>query len=137
MDQLLQQKTAAFIQQFPRRAIEKGSILIHPEENITDVYYIVSGQVVQYDISPAGKEITVAKFRPPAFLPMSQAVNDTPNHFFFEAASNVTAYQVPVKKAALFVRRNPDIMYSLLQRAYRGTDNMLQRMVQLAIFQPK
>lgn len=131
MDKQLQQKIAAFFQQFPRREFEKGDILIHPEEKLTDVYYIVGGQVVQYDISSKGKEVVVNAFKPPAFFPMSQAVNDSPNHYFFEAAGKVVAYQVPAKKAALFVRQNPDVMYNLLKRVYRGTDAMLQRMVHL------
>lgn len=131
MDRQLQQKIAAFFQQFPRREFEKGKILIHPEEEISDVYYIVEGQVVQYDISPSGNEVVVNAFKPPAFFPMSQAINGTPNHYFFEATTNVVAHQVPAKKAALFVRQNPDVMFNLLQRVYRGTDGILRRMAHL------
>lgn len=131
MNTQLQQKTAAFFQQFPRREFEKGKILIHPEEEVSDVYYIVEGQVVQYDISPSGSEVVVGTFEPSAFFPMAQAINGTPNHYFFEAASRVVAYQVSARKAALFVRQNPDVMFSLLQRVYRDTDGVLRRMAHL------
>jgi CRP-like cAMP-binding protein len=137
MDKQLQQKIAAFFQQFPRREFEKGSILIHPAEEVTDVYCIVEGRVVQYDISPTGNEVVVNAFKPSAFFPMSQVVNGTPNHYFFEAASKVRAYQVPAKKAALFVRQNPDVMFHLLQRVFRGTDALLQRTVYLMDGSPR
>lgn len=131
MDKQLQQKIAAFFSSFPRREFEKGKILIHPEEAIGNVYYLVQGQVVQYDISPSDSEVVLNAFKPPAFFPMAQAVNGTPNHYFFEAVTDVIAHQVPAKKAALFVRQNPDVMFNLLQRVYRGTDGILQRMSHL------
>lgn len=131
MDKQLQQKIAAFFSSFSRREFEKGKILIHPEERISDVYYIVQGQVVQYDISPSDSEVVVNVYKPRGLFPMAPAINGTPNHYFFEAVTNVVAHQVPAKKAALFVRQNPDVMFHLLQGAYYSTDGILQRMSHL------
>ena len=62
---------------------------------------------------------------------MSWAVNQTPNLYYFEAMTDVEAYRVPKEEAIQFIRENPDVLYDLLKRVYKGTDGLLTRMTYL------
>ncbi len=101
------------------------------EEPPEGVFYLAAGRVSQYDITPTGNEVVVNVFKPGAFFPMSWAVNDTPNHYFFEASTAVTVHLAPAADAVRFLQDNPLVMYNLLSRVYRGVDGVLRRMAHL------
>lgn len=131
MDTTVKEKIEAFFEDYPLRRFDKGEILVRPEESLKNVFLIMDGLVVQYDISSAGNEIIVNAFKHGAFFPMSMAINHTPNYYFFEAASSVEVRVAPVKKVIDFVQNNPDVLYDLLSRVYKGADGLLRRMAHL------
>ena len=102
-----------------------------PDDSLPGIFYIIEGRVSQYDITSGGTEVVVNVFKPPAFFPMSWAVNNTPNTFFFEASTRVVAYVAPPHDVVRFLRANPAITFDLLARVYRGTDGLLRRMAHL------
>lgn len=120
-----------FFTAFPVCHYEKGDTLIYPDKPIDHVFYLSEGVAIQYDIAPNGNEIVVNTFKTGAFFPMSSAINKTPNSYYFEAFEPVTVYKAPAKKAVTFITENPDIMYDLLARVYKGTDGVLRRMAHL------
>jgi CRP-like cAMP-binding protein len=56
---------------------------------------------------------------------MSLAINDNENLYYYETLSPVKIKAAPVKKVVNFVKDNPDVMYDLLQRLYKGIDGLL------------
>lgn len=122
---------ATFFDDYPLTHFNKGEIIFRPEEDLIDVLYLVSGQVVQYDISSVGNEVIVNAFKPGAFFPMSTAINRTPNYYFFEAASPVVVRQAPAKEVVDFLKTHPDVTFDLLSRVYQGSDGLLRRMAHL------
>ncbi len=127
----IRRKVAAFFKAFPLKQYEKGQILIHADDNPSGVFFIESGEVRQYTITNSGNEVVVNVFKPPAFFPMSWAINRTPNEYFFETASRTSVRTAPADKVVEFVSENPDVLLDLLSRVYRGTDVLLQRMTHL------
>jgi CRP-like cAMP-binding protein len=125
------QRTSDFFTQFPLRTFNKRQLLIRAESTVDHVFFIVEGRVSQYDITPSGNEVTVNVFKPGAFFPMSSAINNTPNHYFFEASIKTIAHAVPTADAVRFLKDNPDILFDLLARVYRGADGILRRMTHL------
>lgn len=121
----------AFFNDFPLTRYGKGEILLRPDEQLTHVFYLTAGQVVQYDISKAGNEVVLNAFKPGAFFPMSLAINRTHNDYFFEAATTVSAHAAPADDVVAFIRDNPQVCYDLLSRVYLGTDGLLRRMAHL------
>ncbi len=91
--------------------------------------FLVSGTVEQYHITPAGNKVTVNVFKPPAFFPMSWAMNHTPNSYFFAALTDAEYHQVSAAESVKFLEENPDVALNLLARVYRGTDALLRRLV--------
>lgn len=96
-------------------------------EDPDGVMHLQEGEVRQYDISKRGDEIVVNVYKPPAFFPMSWALNKTPNDYFFETASNVALRRAPAGAVVAFLEAAPDVTLDLLKRVYRGTDGLLRR----------
>lgn len=131
MDNEVKKSVEMFFASYPLRSFKKGQIIIHAHDTPASVYYLVEGQVVEYDISSAGNEIVVNAFKPGAFFPMSLVLNDVPNNYFFEAASPLTLRQAPADDVVAFLKAHPDVTFDLLRRVYLGTDGLLRRMAHL------
>jgi CRP-like cAMP-binding protein len=82
-------------------------------------------------VSYRGDEVVVNIFKPGAFFPMSWAINNTGNRFFYKTEEETELHLVPVEDALAFLKSNPDVMLDLLSRLYRGMEGVLGRMVQL------
>lgn len=107
----------------------KGKVLTFANQEPHGVSFLVEGVVEQYDVTPEGNKITVNVFRPPAFFPMSWAVNKTPNTYFFAALTDVKLKRADADKTVEFIQNNPDVLFDLLSRVYKGTDALLKRLV--------
>ncbi len=125
------EKVKDFFQPYPLRAFSKGERLLQAEELPAGVFYLTEGRVSQYDITPNGNVVVVNAFKPGAFFPMSSAINNSTNHYFFEASTKAAAYVAPAADVLTFVKDNPDVMFDLLSRVYRGMDGVLRRMAHL------
>lgn len=122
-------KVAEFFEQYRMVRFEKGEVLVQADTDPSGIFYLVNGQVSQYDISPSGDRVIVNVFQPPAFFPMNWAINRTPNRYVFEAFTEVAARKAPVGAVVDFVKENPDVLYDLLARVYSGVDGLQRRMV--------
>ncbi|TAH33233.1 Crp/Fnr family transcriptional regulator [Candidatus Saccharibacteria bacterium] len=111
------------------KILTKGDMLMLPGQQPPGVSFLIEGVVEQYDITPEGNKIIVNIFRPPAFFPMSWAINDTPNDYFFAALSEVKLKRASAEAAVAFLQQNPDVAFDLLSRVYRGTDALLKRLL--------
>ncbi|HZM64203.1 MAG TPA: Crp/Fnr family transcriptional regulator [Candidatus Saccharimonadales bacterium] len=126
-----QQKIAAFFEAYPLKSFDERQIIIRAGEDPQNILYVVEGRISQYDITPTGNEMVVNVFKPGAFFPMSSAINNTPNGYFFEASTAVTTRVAPAADVIQFIKDNPDVLFDLLARVYRGVDGVLRRMAHL------
>lgn len=131
MDKIIKQKLDTFFKKFKHQIYKKGEILIRADEDPLGVLYIKEGTVKQYVISNKGEELVVNIFKPPAFFPMSWAINQIPNTYYYEALENTSCYKAPKDETVNFIKNNPDILFDLIQRVYKGTDGILIRMTHL------
>jgi CRP/FNR family transcriptional regulator, cyclic AMP receptor protein len=84
-----------------------------------------------YLISRNGDEIVLNLFKPVAFFPMSWGINDSKNPYYFEAMDAVTVRRASKDQVLEFIKGNPDVIFDLLARVYRGLDGVLTRMAYL------
>jgi CRP-like cAMP-binding protein len=110
------------------RTYAKGTLIISANEEPEGISFLETGIVEQYDITPEGNRMTVNIYRPPAFFPMSWAINKTPNTYFFGALTDVNLRIENPAKTLIFLKSNPDVAYDLLSRVYKGTDALLRRL---------
>lgn len=131
MESVVSSKIEAFFENHRLRKYTKGQVLILNGDSTDYVYHLLSGRVKQYDVSYRGDEITLNVFQPPAFFPMSLAINHVPNPYTYEAETDVELRQAPADEVVTFLKENPDVLFDLLSRVYRGADGLLARMSHL------
>jgi CRP-like cAMP-binding protein len=131
MNPEVSKKISNFFEKYPVRSYKKGQILIHAGDEPESILNLVEGKVKQYDLSYLGEEVILNVFKPPAFFPMSYAVNKTPNDYFYEADSDLQLRKAPIEDVIKFIKVNSDVLYDLLSRVYRGADGLLGRMAHL------
>lgn len=131
MDDKAIQKVEDFFSRYPERTYPKNQIIIFGGEQPEKVFHILSGKISQYDISYRGDEIVINIFKEPAFFPMSWAINRTPNPYFFKADEETVVRIAPPDDVIAFIKDNPDVMFNLLSRLYKGVDGVLARTVHL------
>ncbi len=131
METSIQKKLDAFFNQFKTQAYKKGEILIRADENPAGVFYLKKGKVKMYAISKKGDELVLNIFKPYSFFPMSWAINQTQNKYFYEAMTDLELCRVPKDTAIKFIKNTQDVLYNLLSRVYKGTDGLLTRMAYL------
>jgi CRP-like cAMP-binding protein len=131
MNSVLEKKIDDYFTRFKHQKFKKGEILIRADDDPLGIFYLKNGIVKKYAISKKGDELIVNLFKPVSYFPMSWAINDTPNEYYYEAMTDVEVWRVPREKAVAFIKDNPDIMFDLLARLYNGTDGMITRMTYL------
>jgi CRP-like cAMP-binding protein len=124
-------KVTAFFDQYKLRTYSKGQVLIFDDDDAHYVFHLVSGRVKMYDTTYRGDEVILNIFKPPAFFPMSLAINRTHNPYIYEAETIVEAHQAPADEVVAFLQANPDVTFDLLSRLYKGVDGLLGRMAHL------
>lgn len=108
---------------------KKGEIIVFANQNPKGIFWLNEGLVEQYDITPEGNRVIVNIFKPLAFFPMSWAINKTENTYFYAALTDVELKIGDADKAVAFLQANPDVLFDLLSRVYKGTDALLRRLV--------
>lgn len=131
MDDIVSQKLDTFFKHFRHQVYKKGEILIRAEEEPNGVFYLTSGNVKEYIISKKGEELVVNIFKPISFFPMSWAINQSLNIYYYEALDDLEIWKAPREKVIEFIKTNPDVLFNLMSRVYKGTDGILMRMAYL------
>ncbi len=125
------EKVDEFFSPYRVRKYSKGQILIFNGDQAEFVYYVISGRVKQYDVTYRGDEVILNVFKPPAFFPMSLAINKSDNPYTYEAETDIEIRQAPAADVVDFLENNPDVTFDLLARLYRGVDGLMSRMAHL------
>lgn len=131
MDAQVSTKIDQFFGKYPKRSYPKGQILVFADESPEHIYHLITGKVRKYDVSYRGDEVIVNVFKPPAFFPMSWAINHTKNKYFYKTEEQSELHVVPADDTLEFLKANPDVMLDLLSRLYSGMDGLLGRVVHL------
>src|SRR5690349_1002876 len=103
MNSVVAQKIETFFGDFPLRNYPAGQILVHAHDDPGHIFHLVEGRVKQYDISYRGDEVVLNTFKPPAFFPMSHAMNRSPNNYFFEAETDISLHLAPIEATLAFI----------------------------------
>ena len=131
MDDTIRRKLDDLTKDLRPETYSQGNILLHATDNPSGVFYLVDGGIRQYDITDGGDEVVVNVFKPGAFFPMTWAVNQTPNQYFFEAVTDSSVKTIPVQTMIDFLSSNPDVTFDLLRRLLSGASGMQRRMAHL------
>lgn len=133
MDSTIQKHTEEFFSGFERKLFRKGDIIIRPEETSQKAYYLRSGYVRTYCLSPEGIELTLHIFTPHAYFPMLSVISDVQNRHFYEAFVDTEVYIAPKAAVVEYLQTHSDALYDLTSRLLRGIDKLTMRIEHLAM----
>lgn len=131
MNEQVAKKLEDFFSQFKYQQYKKGEILVRADDDPQGIFYLTDGFVKMYAISKKGDEIVLNIYKPISFFPMTWAINNAPNMYYFEAITDVAVWRAPKEKVVEFLKSNPDVLYDLMSRVYQGIDGVLRRMTYL------
>lgn len=112
---------------------KKGEMILRADDAPHGVSYIEKGIVRQYIINGAGESFILQLYRPGAFFPMTWVINDTPNRYFFEAATPVTIRRAPRDDVRKFLDMNPAVLKDYVARLLLGVTGLWTRIEQLVL----
>lgn len=127
----MQSKVAAFFQAYTVRHVPPNEIVIQAGDEPEGIFYLEKGQIRVYDIAPNGSEVVVNVYKQYAFFPMSWAITQLPNRYFYETSMPCELRLAPTKDMLVFVHDNPEVLFDLLRRVYTGVEGMQRRMAHL------
>ncbi|HEU4914877.1 MAG TPA: Crp/Fnr family transcriptional regulator [Candidatus Saccharimonadales bacterium] len=117
-----------FFSAYTLRAAKSGEILIQAGDEPAGVFFLTTGRVRKYDISDHGSEMVVNTYKEGAFFPMAWVINGEPNEYFYETATKCTYHVAPADDVVAFLKDNPDVLFDLLARVFRGVEGLTKRM---------
>jgi len=118
-------KLGDFFDKFPISNYKKGETIIRSDDEPAGVYYLKEGFVKMNSIFENGSELTLNIFKPKSFFPMTWAIGDIKNTYYFLAMANSTVHKAPKNKVVEFLKENPDILFDLTKRILIGLDGLL------------
>lgn len=131
MDPEVADKLRDFFADYKKQNFKKGQVIIDPSMPTSGLYFLESGRVQQTAISNKGDDLAINELHDPALFPMGWLLNSTPIAHYYISKSPVVVRCAPAALALAFIRQNPDVVYDLLQRIYKGLDGYFLRMESL------
>lgn len=131
MNEEIQKKLEAFFTKYKKQQFKKGGILVRADDDPSGIFYLTVGTVKMYLISRNGDELVLNLFKPISFFPMFWGINETSNLYYFEAMDDVVVWRAPRDDVIAMLKKNPDVVFDLLSRVYRGMEGLLTRMAYL------
>ena len=131
MDSKLMKKSEQFFSKFPELRLKKGELILEPERDIKNTFYLKKGYVRTFVISNQGTELTMHIFVPGSCFPMTDTLAGIKNQFFFETLTPVELNTIPKTKVVNFVQKEHDVLLDLTKRLLLGLDKLLIRIERL------
>lgn len=120
-------KIEEFFSKCPKIEVEKGSVIIQPEEPLVYIYNLVSGYVKSYSINEEGIELVINIFKPGTYFPITETLAGITNNYYFEAATDVVLQKAPTKKVHDFVKSDAEVLFDLTKRISSGLEGFMIR----------
>lgn len=121
-----------FFSKYPTTSFQKNVLLIQPNDEISSIYYLISGKVRMYSISKEGEEITLHIFNEKSYLPLMFALANKKSSYYFQAMDNVIAQKASTDEVLQYLKDNPTELFNLTTRFSFAINGLTQRIETLA-----
>lgn len=125
------EKVHAFFEHYPKRSYPKGQILLMPGDQVEQAYFIVKGTVKAYSLSYKGDQVVLNNFTPNTFFPMSAIVSGTPNHYYYQATSDIDVYTAAPEEVLAFIKEDKDLLLAFLNQSHLALERTAHKMNRL------
>jgi CRP-like cAMP-binding protein len=128
MDTDFSAKLDAFFAKTKLQYHKKKTLILHPNDTPSNVFYLKKGYVRVYRISEEGEELTLTILKPGDFFPLTYGINNVKNPYYLEAITALELWRVPQEQFLQFVKSDPEVLYELTTRILVRFDGVLSRM---------
>lgn len=135
---MAEDKSGLFFEKYPLKKVKKGSVILGPQDRVSQIYFLKKGRVTQTITSKDGETITIHVFQEGSFFPVAIALASKPNNFYFEATTNVEVSVAQTKSVLTFLKENPNSLFDLttrLSRAIMGLTERLEKQATVKAYQ--
>lgn len=122
-----------FFTKFTRLKYKRGELILRAEDTPAGVFYLKKGYVQQYMVAESGAALMLHIFKQNSFFPMTWALNNTPNMYYYEAMTPVEIWRAPRETVKEFLLEYPAVVYNLAQRLLLGIVGLQRRMEYLVM----
>lgn len=117
----------------PEVHYKKNEVILEADQPISHLYFIKSGQVKQYVITPSGDEVSVHVYTKPAIIPLMLVLAEKDKtSYYFQAITPVTIIKAPVDLVVPKLLENHDFLVDTTSRFASALYGMGLRVVSLA-----
>jgi CRP-like cAMP-binding protein len=126
-------KIEKFFTSYPATKFNKKRTVLNSEEQPRGVYYLKTGYIRMYTITQEGFELTLNILKPGSFFPLTWAIADIDNAYFYETLTTCEIHSAPKDRVIKFVKKNNDILFDINRRILSGLDATLIRLQYLTL----
>lgn len=120
-----------FFSKFDLGHFRKGETFLRSGDLPQGIYYLKTGYVRLYSLSPQGKELTLVIYKSGEFFPVVFTFAARPSIYYFETLSEATMYKAPREKFMQFINENQDIFIQVTLHIIERFETSLKRMESL------
>lgn len=131
MDSEVKKKIEEFFAKQKLIKYRKGETVIRAEDPPLGIFYLKEGLIREFTVTEDGEELTLNIYKPPSLFPVAFAINNTIPARNFEATINSVLYRAPKDETLIFLKGEPEVMFDLVSRIYRGLEGLFKRIENL------
>ena len=123
-------KLDVFFNQYKPLQYRARTIISHPNDAQSSVFYIKSGYLRVFRISEQGEELTLTILKPKDFFPLTYGMTNSTalNAYYLETITPLEIWKVRIDQFVSFVKSEPEIYAELTERVLIRFDSMLTKM---------
>ncbi len=127
------QKIRKFFQKFPSIEYKKRETLLRAEDDPQGIYYLSRGYVRMYILTNDGEELTLNIFKSGNIFPLSWAIEQIANEYFFETMTESRIFRSSVEEFVEFIESDKEILFELTRSLVHRLDRVHKRIQYLTM----
>ena len=110
------EKLISFFEKHKSYHYKKGEVIVRPDDEASNIYYIKSGYIRVYRITDWGDIKLQIVYKYDEIFPIHWTFSSDPSIEFFEAMGDVNVLKAPKKEFTQFLIDNPDVLLNVAKR---------------------
>ena len=126
MQPKIQKLLYSFFGKYKLRTFVKGEIIIRSGNK--KIFFLTKGVVRMFTNLKGIDQLTLNVYKANSIFPMNLILGVNGDKYRYDALTEVEGYFSPKKDFEAFLRKNPQILFDLLKRIYRGLDGLFMHL---------
>jgi CRP/FNR family transcriptional regulator len=126
-DKIVDKKIKEFFSKYSSTEYKKGQSILKPGGKVDTIFNIESGYVRSYSVNEEGDVLVINIYKPLNFIPITEALADRVNPYFFEAMTDSVIQKAPLKEVIKFLQSDGDVLFDLARRVSIGLEGFMIR----------